>query len=575
MAKMIPDYINQEDPRRGGERLVFQWFSDNKIPGVVFYSLLQKNHKHKMIGEVDFLYVSQKGVLCIEVKGGKSIYCRNKQWYSLNKKNKENKIHNPFIQAKDCMYALKNYLADVYGKKSIQANYLIGYAVVFPECKFAGLGNDLVTEVMFDARFNLEDFPRFLDQTFNYWSEQEYKRHRVNHDKLTQVQVNQLIDLLRGDFCVVPSMHLELQHVYQQMLQLTEEQFDALDITDENSKVIIQGVAGTGKSLLALEKARKMIAKNKKILYVCFNKNMAKYAKQTLDETATRFEGSYVGTYHSLIQKNLNDPNLFLKNIEDVSSIFLSNVGEVEKYDYLIVDEAQDLMFSSVMEVLDKFLHGGMKNGKWALFLDPNQNIFNNTDEYDFTWQYLREVYSPVIFPLTRNCRNTEQIGIKTSILTLVNSAKHMKISGPKVVIKSYSDNKGLKKLLRTELTSLFSGGTVSSDVVILSKYKLSNSGIGDQASMCGMEINEIEDITKFRKHGLNYFTIQSFKGLESKVVFLIDVDGFENVRDRMLNYVAMSRAKILLYIFYLENSKDEYLNITCKGQDLLCCDAN
>jgi Holliday junction resolvase-like predicted endonuclease len=83
MAVLIPNEIDQEDLRRGGERLVFEWLSEPNVPGTVFYSLLQKNHKHKLIGEIDFLYVCERGLLCIEVKGGQEIYCKDKKWYIL------------------------------------------------------------------------------------------------------------------------------------------------------------------------------------------------------------------------------------------------------------------------------------------------------------------------------------------------------------------------------------------------------------------------------------------------------------------------------------------------------------
>lgn len=568
MAKMIPEYISQDDPRRDGERLVFQWLSEDTVPGTVFYSLLQKNHRHKMIGEIDFLYISEKGLLCIEVKGGKDIYCKDKQWYSLSKANEENEIHNPFIQAKDCMYALKNYIIATYGKHSLQAKYLIGYAVVFPECKFTGTGNDLVTEVMFDARFKLNEFPKFLNSTLEYWSRQELEKHNFSSSELTKSQLNQIVDLLRGDFCVVPSMNLEMQHVQQQMIRLTEEQFDALDITEENKRVIIQGVAGTGKSLLALEKVRKTLAKGKRVLYICFNKNMSKYAMQSFNSKGT--EKLTISTYHALIQQILNDGLLYDSDVETISKIFLENIPLIEQYDCLVVDEAQDLMFSLVIEVLEKFLKGGFKEGEWVMFLDPNQNIFNNTEEYDFTFEYLKEAFSPTIYKLNQNCRNTEQIGRKTSVLTLVPSAKHMKISGPKVKIQSYSSNSDLVGKLRTELSSLFSGGTSPLDVVILSKYKLENSSLATQKSMCNLDITEITDVNRVGKKSLNYFTVQSFKGLESNVVFYIDVDGFEKDSERMLNYVAMSRAKILLYIFYNEEKADEYFDIKERGQEML-----
>ena len=78
--------------------------------------------------------------------------------------------------------------------------------------------------------------------------------------------------------------------------------------------------------------------------------------------------------------------------------MFLSNKPETFQYDCLIVDEAQDLMNICVLEVINNFLKDGMEKGEWVLFLDPNQNIFNHTDEYDFAWEYIKSVYTPRSF---------------------------------------------------------------------------------------------------------------------------------------------------------------------------------
>lgn len=574
MAKMIPNYIDQENSKLDGERMVFNWLLGNEIAGVAMHSLLQKNHKRKMIAEVDFLLISKKGILCIEVKGGQEIYRKEGEWYSASKKQVQNndpnhnKIKDPFRQVKDCAYALKSYLIDTYGRSSVEANYLVGYAVVFPECKFTGTGNDLVTEVMFDCRWNLDKFPKFIDNTFIYWLMQEKEKHSVNCDILTVQRINRLVDLFRGDFCVVPSMSLEFQHIEKQMLELTDEQYDILDITSENKRVIIQGVAGTGKSILAVEKARQTIAKKQKVLYLCFNRNMAQYAKNSLSDSDS--EGSYVGTYHSLLQKALNRNDLYNSDIETVSDLFAKGSHSIDEYDYLIVDEAQDLMYACVWETLSFFLKNGMEKGRWIVFIDPNQNLFNQSDSYDFAWEYLKESYSPFNFSLTRNCRNTEQIGRRTSVMTLVPPAKHMKLSGPKVMAKSYQSDDEMISMLKKDLSSLFSGGVVPSEIVILSKNKLCNSAIFKKASLCNLDVIEISNISEINKRALNYFTIQSYKGLESKIVMLIDVDGFKSNQNRALNYVAMSRAKILLYVFYKESVKEEYFDIVEQGEQLL-----
>lgn len=568
MAKMIPDFIEKEDPRRGGERLVYEWLSNDNIPGTVYYSLLQKNHQHKLIGEVDFLYVCDRGLLCIEVKGGQNIYCSDKKWFSINKRNMTNVIHNPFIQAKDCMYSLKNYLIDVYGKKSKQSKYLIGYAVIFPECIFTGTGNDLVTEVMYDASNKLNGLFNFLHDTFNYWESLEIERHGYKPEKLDKIQLEQINDLLRGDFRVVPSMSLELQHIEQKMIKLTDEQFEGLDITNENDRVLIQGVAGTGKTLLALEVVRRKAAMEKSVLYLCFNKNMAHYAEDSLKVVNKKLVK--ISTFHALIQECLQNYNLFDKNIGELSELFLQNHMKIRSFDYIIIDEGQDLMDIAALEVIDKLLNNGLINGQWVIFLDPNQNIFIKTETYEFAFEYLKEVCHPTKFTLNNNCRNTKQIAERTSLLTATPHTKYLKIDGPKVVVNKYIDKSDLIKQLKVIITSLFASGVSPLDIVLLSRYKLCNSEISSLNSICNLEIIEKDNITDFGPKCLNYFTIQAFKGLESKIVILLDIDGYKSLNNRILNYVAMSRAKILLYIFNNELCTTEYKEMIDKSIEFL-----
>ena len=564
---MIPDYIDLEDPRRNGERMVFDWFSNTNIPGTVYYSLLQKNHKHKLIGEVDFLYVSERGFLCVEVKGGQNIYRNDRKWYSVNKLGKTNEIHNPFVQAKECQYALKDYFITTYGRQSEQANYLIGYAVIFPECRFTGNGNDLVTEVVFDARYNLEDFPKYLERVFDYWEKLEITRHGYKPRHLSSEQLRQANDLLRADFHVVPSMHLELQHVEQKMIQLTENQYDVLDAVEYNEKAIVQGGAGTGKTLLALELTRKYIARGKRTLYLCFNGNMAEYAEMSLSGS----NNCSVSTFHSLMLKELGDLSLYSLSPVELGRMFLSrNQTPQYQYDVIIIDEGQDLFDIEILDSIDRFLIGGLDKGRWAIFLDPNQNIFSNNSVFVQTMEYIRELYHPTIQPLTTNCRNTQPIASRTAALTITPPAKNLKLSGPKVITKTYDNSQTFITLFTKELQSLLSSGVAATDIVILSRYKKQSSLLSSVKKLCNLEIIERRNIKSFGDRCLNYYTVQSFKGLESKIVFYIDVDGFESVNDRMLNYVAMSRALLQLYLFYDVNRKTEYQDTLDKGTDLL-----
>jgi superfamily I DNA/RNA helicase len=184
--------------------------------------------------------------------------------------------------------------------------------------------------------------------------------------------------------------------------------------------------------------------------------------------------------------------------------------------------------------------------------------------------EYVCELYHPTILPLKTNCRNTQPIASRTAALTITHAAKNLKLSGPKVVTKTYNSNSDFISSFTKELLSLLSSGVSAKDIVVLSRYKKENSNLSKVKSICNLTIVEQSGIKSFKARALNYYTVQSFKGLESKIVFYIDVDGFKTIEDRMLNYVAMSRACVSLYLFYNEAKREEYQDTLDKGTDLL-----
>lgn len=557
MATMIPASIERTDPRRHGEYMVFDWLSSDAVPGYCFYSLPQTTHPHKLMGEVDFLYVCENGILCIEVKGGQDIYRDGRNWFSVNRKGVTNPISNPFEQSRGCMHALKNYLVDTFGKDSTEAKFQLGYCVVFPECIGRCKGADIAIDVLFDCSKNLSDFPSFLQNTLAYWAEEEKRRHFGRQSlPLTKKQVSQMVNLLQANFRSVPSMRLELQSIAEKMLRLSEEQYDVVESMIDNKRVIVHGGAGTGKSLLAIEKARSALARNKHVLYVCFNRNMAQYAKSNLPES----DRITVSTLHALIasytagavyKMTTQEACRYFKEVVELSSI--------RKYDVLVVDEGQDLMCDVVWDTLDMFLSKGLEKSEWVVFTDPNQSIFTDNSTYDEGIEYLTELYSPFCMRLNKNWRNTAQIARRTSRISHVPHARHMKLDGPKVEKRSYTGKVEFLKQIKEDIRGLLMGGVAPEDIIILSQRKLENSLLAEMKEYSGLRLVEMSDLSSLRPKQLNFATVQSYKGLESNVVFYVDIMGFRSMPARKLNYVAMSRAKVLLYMYVGEEQHDEY----------------
>ena len=79
---------------------------------------------------------------------------------------------------------------------------------------------------------------------------------------------------------------------------------------------------------------------------------------------------------------------------------------------------------------------------------------------------------------------------------------------------------------------------------------------------MHNIKLQGMDNISYANKNIIKYCTVQSFKGLESDIVFYIDIDGFSDTKNRMINYVALSRAKSFLYVFFNKSLNDELFSM-------------
>jgi superfamily I DNA/RNA helicase len=281
---------------------------------------------------------------------------------------------------------------------------------------------------------------------------------------------------------------------------------------------------------------------------------MAKYAQHIIGNVP---EDSYIGTFNHLLGIDFTSKI----DLSEASKNFLKNNIAVNQYDILIVDEAQDLMDLNILEAISLFIKGGIEKGNWVFLYDPNQNIFKSSCDFNETIEYLKKGCGAFSYKLNTNCRNTKQIASKVAAITKTGAAHIMNLSGQDVVIEPYDNDKELISKLKYRIQSLITGGIRAHNIVILSKYKLENSGLKNIRSICNYDIKEMHDLPETNRNSIKYYTVQSFKGLEADVVFYIDIDGFSDIKTRMLNYVGLSRAKSLLFAFYKENAKEDFYN--------------
>ena len=231
-------------------------------------------------------------------------------------------------------------------------------------------------------------------------------------------------------------------------------------------------------------------------------------------------------------------PEIFYEYLSELSDEELDKI----KYDLIIMDEGQDILKPLYLYSLDTLLRGGFANGDWAVFYDEKQNIYN--PDYNDGMEILHG-YNCTEFKLFVNCRNTVQIGTYSSKISGIDLGEFIRENGEEVQNISYEDDDDFKKKITGILKNLRKEKVDIRDVVFLAPKKYKNSKV----AQAGIEVNEIGDNFDSSKELPVYATIQGFKGLDSKIVILTDVEYIRKENLSSFLYIAGTRARTLLYI--------------------------
>jgi len=179
-------------------------------------------------------------------------------------------------------------------------------------------------------------------------------------------------------------------------------------------------------------------------------------------------------------------------------------------------------------------------NGYFYIFYDPEQNLFE-------TLMTLPELGRP--FTLRTNCRNSKTIF--SEVAKYANQEIKIMDAAPEgEAIHEFSSPND--KLRRNELSKILHELVVDQeiqeeDIIILGGHSLSKTCLKDNNRVGQFTIIENG---KPGKNTIPYYTYMKYKGCESDVVILLDVDDTDKRWNREgAMYTAMSRAKHLLYV--------------------------
>lgn len=528
MAIMIPPTMTDDHGSRAESR-VFKALQKNlDDTWHVFHSFTQigQNKQNRFIdSETDFLiFHPEKGLLTLEVKGGQ-ISCANNQWFQNDKPMKQ----SPANQAKLCKYNLLEYLTT---KLNRRPQLPIGHAVCLPDCYGEldqlpadtypiAINGDMLTFIGDEIPRILADFNRDLNL------------------QLDPKQSKQILELLAPHFSYGNRVSDRIAEGELILRELNHEQELLLQFIGNQKQVLIEGCAGSGKTVMAILKARELAKTCDQVLLLCFNQLLG----QKISEYLADCPNVRVETYHKFCLNELikngyeftygNYPDAFWNETIPEKFADLQTESPI-KFDALIVDEAQDFREEYWISIADL-----VKDDGWFyIFYDPEQNLYK-------TQMAMPKLSEP--FKLRQNCRNSRQVfNFIQNYTDHSTQLHHDAPEGVKPELFTVNSDQESRKTLSRILANLIDKEEVQPEnIVILGGHSMAKTALANQEQIGKFRISENGQDA----NAIPYYSLMRFKGCEAEVVILLDVDETDPRWSSKNLYTAASRAKHALFV--------------------------
>lgn len=533
MAYMIPKLNTKLDFKgRYGERIIYEALEKLDDQFVIFHSIGWKSKQRGFEqGESDFLiYHPTRGLLVIEAKGG-IIRSEMGVWYQKNQKtNQEHKLkRSPIEQADSSRFRYREHLiendVDTYVCSAIWLTSM-SKPPVKPQYSM-----DIREEQVF-WRDDLETPLDAINKCFDSFSVPKTQKYDKEKRKI-------IMDLFAPRFNVLHVGQDKIDYYNSAFSRMTNEQVRILDFLVDQREAAIMGGAGTGKTLLAKEQVRRL-SKNGKVLFLCFNMLLRKHLSEVFSDN----KEVEVHNMQTLTQSIIRKRNTLFED-EEISDVLDEAALNSWSFDHIVIDEGQDFNPDHIMYLKNI---AEINEGYFYVFYDKNQIVQQRSGI-----EWVDEIACRL--NLTVNCRNTKSIA-KTSYapLNIENQKFKSVIEGKRT---SFRIVRGTQQDLVEDLESIIrkyiEKGYKRGNITILSMKSMQEHGLEGLSKIGNSRLSE-----EYREESAVFVsTARRFKGLESEIVIIIDLDehSFLNDEERRLFYVAASRAKVELNILFNDTS--------------------
>jgi len=506
-------------PRLLGEASVHDLLSriDDESAFAV-HSVNLPEHAYKRWGEADFVIVSRAGLVLLEVKGG-NVRIAGRVWRYENARGQAiESSEGPARQAVSAAVALEQLLGKRLGRK-----VRCRWGVVFPLCSFKRRLDELPPERLADHSVcaTPETFAAWLDNI-------PYDRHTAADFLLSEEDIEQIREVLLPELSAVSSLGLSAAGIEHGIVKLTRQQYAILESLAGNPRLLVTGGAGTGKTELAVLCARAELASGHRPAIVAQGRSLVRNLER-------RLAGSGIPVCFDSIP---------------------------EGCDVLVVDEGQDLARPERLARLFSGLPGGVEHGRWRWFMDPNLQYLDAPPDTGAV-ATLRASSASVV--LSRNVRSTQEIVCSIQAFLAADiGLSSIDGYGVRVGFHEVRDAQEEADSIGDLVAGLLQEGVLARDIAVLGANDLRGPVASIVAGRLGHVLRPLTKTGDFASshHGV-IAGIRDFRGLESRVVILADLDIAAREPDftRRL-YIGMTRASVALHLFTTDQTRQAMVDL-------------
>lgn len=530
MATVLPEHPVYGHPSEEMivEKLRDQLSEDSLIVVGQRVSTDEKEH------EVDILVAMPgAGIVAMEIKAGQ-ITVEDGQWIQ-GSGAKQYRI-DPVAQCRDALYALRGFVsADPRWPQQYQR---WTHMLVFPH---ASIPDDFALP---DIRRNRIADRDQLDQLATIAYRLAQDSGSPDRPFLAPATVDRLAEVLGGRGLPQRDVVARAAENADIADALTREQSVLLRAIDALPRVEIRGGAGSGKTFLALEQARRLSRAGQRVALICYSHGLAGYLKRVTGGWRRREQPAYVGEFHALgvewgapvgpDERVRSEETVHWWEVElpRLMAELADQLPDGKKFDAVIVDEAQDFADQWWRPVIGALRDG--ENGRLLIVGDAGQSVFERAG---------RPPVDLVPLVLDHNLRNTRQIA--SAFLPLVGQRMELRGgTGPEVRYVEVGAGEDLVAAGDDEAVRLLDEGWEPRDVALL----VTGSRHPMQVEL-QKEGNDAYWETFWDGEDIFYGHVLGFKGLERPAVVLVcnHHDHVDRLRERI--YVGLSRATDVLVV--------------------------